>query len=156
MSKRILWGTQSEHHFAYAASDMATGEVILYLEGIPTEIATRFSIQIGMSTQLAPTDAGPDECPWIYTNHSCSPKATNPSVGISSSMVTRDADCDRAPQTIFWMKTIPSQLRPFHDAGSDRSHHQNARVRLEPPFHTLSSSRSTISSPNGDHHPAQW
>ena len=54
---------------------MATGEVILYLEGIPTEIATRFSIQIGMSTHLAPTDAGPDECPWIYTNHSCSPNA---------------------------------------------------------------------------------
>jgi len=75
MSKRILWGTRSEHHFAYAASDMVAGEVILYLEGIPTEVATRYSVQIGMSAHLAPTEAGPDECPWIYTNHSCCPNA---------------------------------------------------------------------------------
>ena len=54
----------------FAAKAIRQGERVFSVEGPTQDIPSRYSIQVGRDRHI---EAGPDNPPWKYLNHSCNP-----------------------------------------------------------------------------------
>jgi hypothetical protein len=76
MSTRII--TTPIGYCLVAAAPFEVGDTIINIAGVETSVKDRYSIQIAVDTHLMPFDADSveaqaEQCPWMFTNHSCDP-----------------------------------------------------------------------------------
>ena len=76
MSTRII--TTPIGYCLVAAAPFVKGDTILNITGVQTPVKDRYSIQLAVDTHLMPFDADTveaqaEQCPWMFTNHSCDP-----------------------------------------------------------------------------------
>ena len=68
----------SEHRCLRAAAAFAAGDTILVLEGLLSDIPSRYSVQVGPDLHVQPAPGIPEDsvrAAWRFLNHSCSPNA---------------------------------------------------------------------------------